>query len=709
MVNHIRQAIREKAHWQLIYTTGCLLLLLVTSCATTTPASSTPVPTPTAGVQDAARSVAKNFLGAWCRGSYRDMYGLLSASAKRQYAEADFGEYYNNFNLAATVKKCSSFEIQLAAPTSNGAAIDYGMRFDTQIFGELPLINTLMITTDGNRWVVDWSPGQIITGLAPGGLVVRNLTPALRGKILDHSGTELAVTDRAIKIGAVPGQISDHAGFADEYGPLVGLSATEVLQRLTQAKADWYVPLGLVSINKWESVKDRATAESGLIWDEVGVRRYPQIQSAAAVIGYGGQINEADLAKPAYLNYASGTWIGQSGIDGWGESKLAGFKSASLVVVNGLGVRTYIAAQRDLDGSRDVYTTLDLKLQRTVEELLGKQRGAIVVLEPKTGYIRALASFPSFDPNIFVSARTNLESVLKDSSAPLLNRGTQGVLPPGSVFKIVTMSAAIETGLYTEQTRQNCPATWNGLGPNFIKHDWSPVGQGIITLHQALVLSCNPYFWDIGLNLYKQRPDAISDMARQFGLGQSTSLIGGNDAPGQVPDAKWKDSQGQSWQAGDAVNMATGQGELLATPLQIADMIAAVANDGVIYRPTVVERITGTSSQQEEDIQPTVLRKLEIAPGILASVRAAMVDVVSSRSGTANQVFRNFKVTVAGKTGTAENPGGNPHAWFASYAPVDDPQIVVVVIIENGGEGSVVAAPIARKIYEAYFSSSLAH
>jgi penicillin-binding protein 2 len=366
-------------------------------------------------------------------------------------------------------------------------------------------------------------------------------------------------------------------------------------------------------------------------------------------------------------------------------------------------------AETSPEPAQAIYTTLDKDLQEGVQNAIAGFDGAAVVLELNTGRVLAMASSPSFDPNIFEPTNRNsgplLEELFKQENLPLLNRATQGQYPLGSVFKIVTMSAALESGLYTPETTYECGYHFTEV-QGLTLHDWTwdhfqqdgkTQPSGTLTLPEGLMRSCNPFFWHIGVDLFRQGlTTAVSDMAKGFGLGSPTGFEL-DEEEGQIPVPETEV---------DATNFAIGQGTTLVTPLQVADFIAAVGNGGTLYRPQVVEKIAPPDGNPTFTFQPEVRGTLPVSPETLKIVQDAMVSVVENRRGTAFHRFTGLNINVAGKTGTAQDPPRLPHAWFAGYTfegREDKPDIAVVVVLENQGEGSDYAAPVFRRIIEDYF------
>jgi penicillin-binding protein 2 len=355
--------------------------------------------------------------------------------------------------------------------------------------------------------------------------------------------------------------------------------------------------------------------------------------------------------------------------------------------------------------SQNIRTTLDIDVQQIVEKALADHIGAAIVMDVSNGSVLAMASHPTFDPNQLsqrMSAQ-DLNSILNDPGDPLINRATQSAYPPGSVFKIVAYSAALEKGGMSPNTPFNDPGYWDGLGVTFRKYCWIyPIthgGHGTLSLSSALTQSCDVTFYQVGQRLDQIDHNLLPDFARAFGLGQDTGFELG-ESQGLVPDP----NQGV-WRPGDPINMVIGQGSLLASPLQIVDMLAAVANGGTLYAPHIVASVSSLAEGTDTVLPAQVRSKLPDSAATLTSIRQALTRVTTDKNGTAYSAFHGDKIVSAGKTGTAEVlKEGEPHSWFAGYAPADNPKIAVVIFSEHGGEGSTTAAPIFREIVDKYFA-----
>ncbi|MBN8581365.1 MAG: hypothetical protein J0L96_11895, partial [Anaerolineae bacterium] len=346
-------------------------------------------------------------------------------------------------------------------------------------------------------------------------------------------------------------------------------------------------------------------------------------------------------------------------------------------------------------------------------------RGAVVVMEIDTGRILAMASGPDFDPNYFDAENPNnlgLGDLVNDSRTPILNRATQGQYPLGSVFKLITSAAGLESGLYLKDTPYDCQYEFTEV-QGFVLTDWTYTNcqdaiargeacnsartrpGGLLTLQEGLMRSCNPYFWHIGNDLYTnwQRPNDIANMARGFGLGSLTGIQQIPESAGQISDPATQI---------DAVNQAIGQGDMLVTPLQVARFIAAIANGGTLYRPQIVEKIQPVEGAAELIFKPEANGTLPVRSENLDIIREAMF-MVTGPNGTARADIRGLQFNVAGKTGTAESSNGLPHAWFAGFTDNEEntglPDIAIAVIVENIGQGSEYGVPIFRAMVETYY------
>ena len=355
-------------------------------------------------------------------------------------------------------------------------------------------------------------------------------------------------------------------------------------------------------------------------------------------------------------------------------------------------------AEAEPEAAESIYTTLDKDLQVQTQKAIEGFKAAAVVLERDTGRVLAVASSPGFDPNLFTPTNPNFNP---SAAADFYNRAVQGAYPLGSVFKIITMSAALESGLFTPESKYECGSYYTEL-PGDPLRDWTVEKglppSGTLTLPEGLMRSCNPWFYHIGVELFRQKgSNFLADIARGFGLGNGTGIGGVGDAGGNVQDPT---------NDPEAAQAAIGQYTLLVTPLQVANFVAAVGNGGTLYRPQIIEKIAPLDGDPDFTFKPEERGKLPISPANLQVVQEAMRSVIQNNKGTAHYVFASLREPVYGKTGTAQSDGEKPHAWFAAYTDAkraDKPDIAVAVVAEYAGEGSEIAAPIVRRIIEIYF------
>ena len=424
------------------------------------------------------------------------------------------------------------------------------------------------------------------------------------------------------------------------------------------------------------------------------MRRYPEGMLAAQLLGYAGQINDRELAAQSEREYHLGDLIGKAGLERRYEEALRGVDGAEFVVVNAMGRRVATLSEgppRLPVPGHGLTLTLDLDIQRALETAMeGIERGAAVVLDPRDGAVLAMVSKPAFDPNEFSGGISfaRWKEINRDGAYPLLNRAIQSAYPPGSTFKMITMMAGLRDDLIDGNSRfpVSCTGGYVYGGRRF--GCWQKRGHGSLDTRQALQHSCDVYFYQLGL---KEGLARLSSTAMALGLGQRTGIDLPAETRGLVPDEAYYDKRFKrgTWPRGVLLNLSIGQGELLASPLQLATMTAILANGGRAVRPHVVHAVAGV---------PTFKVEKPVEPGIQTEqadwdvVHEAMQLVVDA--GTAGAA-RVEGVKVAGKTGTAQNPHGNDHALFVAYAPADAPRFALAVVAENSGHGGSIAAPVA--------------
>lgn len=539
--------------------------------------------------------------------------------------------------------------------------------------------------------------------------------PAPRGRILDRYGKELVVNRTSFDIYAIPKDIKDIPYLIELLSPVLNLDANQTNKNIESAlnKKSFKPVLLAKDINRDQLayIEARRSSLPGVIIEINNLRQYPHGDLGASFLGYIGKVSEAELKNNPKIN--SNDLVGKTGIEkGW-ESSLRGNDGYTQKVTDALGreVKSNLFLEdlqnkKSMPGS-DVRLTIDIELQKAAEEILGEESGAIVVVNVNTGEVLALASKPSFNPADFIKgidAKT-WSNLVNDKSSPLLNRATQGLYAPGSVFKMVPSVAALNEGFMNEEEYVYCPGYYKSGNSKF--RCWKRGGHGWVNLRSSIVKSCDVYFYKIaemmGIN-------NLSKYMRAFGYGSVTDL-GIEERAGISPSREWKQKRfNKPWYKGETIVSAIGQGYVSVTPIQVSMMTAAVANNGKLLKPTIVREITSYEGEEKYKHTPVVTSQIPVQQEMLDLVKDAMVGVVNDPGGT-GRAARLKDMTVAGKTGTAqvvsldsqsEDRKHRDHAWFTSYAPAETPEVAVTVLIEHGGKGGAVAAPIAGKILEIY-------
>ncbi|MBI4492812.1 MAG: penicillin-binding protein 2 [Chloroflexi bacterium] len=686
----------RKAHPTLLSTqhsalsTVLALLLLAVAC------TSRPAP----------GEVAGRYLDAWQRDAYNDMYDLLSAQARSTINREQFVRRYQAIQEGVGVLETHAQLGQGKAPGADErqATLPYSVERRTARLGTLREDNQLPLVWEANTWRIDWTPSLIFRQLTPDGLVRMLPQDGARGRILDRKGRPLAGPGTIVSLGLVPGQLEDRPAVLRLLQQHLGIQPERMAAGLDRSQPDWFVPVQDLASQRAAALPNELRTAPGVVLREVNRRTYPAGPVAAHVVGYLSALTADELKTLAASGYEEDDVLGRAGIEAWAEESLAGEKGGELRIVSPQGEVLSTLARREARPGGDVQLALDLDLQRLAAEALGERPGSVVMLDPRTNEVLALVSYPSFDPNGFILGWSQDEwtRLSSDPHQPFLNRPAEAAYPTGSVFKLVTTAAALEQGGYTAESPFRCDGVWRGLGGDTVLRDWLPQGHGDTTLARGLTQSCNIVFYELGKALGERDPGLLARFARGFGFGKPTGLVGLAEVPGLVPDPQWKEQSGNGpWYLGDSVNQAIGQGYFLATPLQVGNMVAAVARGGALRSPVLVREVAGRSGRRAYQAQD--LGTLPVSAQHLATIQTSMRGVTRLPDGTAAQAFRGFSVPVAGKTGSAETDGKNAHAWFAGYAPADNPQVVLVVMAEERGLGAEVAAPVARQILEGYF------
>jgi penicillin-binding protein 2 len=694
------------------------------STATTLATPSLPGPqVETTNVPD-PRQAAQAYLDHWKAEEYPAMYAMLTKVSQDAISEADFTARYQGVANEAALSSWD-YEILSSLKNPESGQVGYKVTLHSILVGDIDRETMMSLGLEDGAWRIQWDDSLILPELRGGNNLSMEYRIPSRGNIYSSDGRALVAQADAVAIGLDTAAVdpAQEDGLLGEIYRLTGVHP-QTLSGMIEAwrPFGYYLPVADISVDALAPREAVLAGYSGVILQPFRTRYYFDDGIAAHVLGYMSLIQPDEVDYYKRLGYRVDERVGRDGLEYYAEKSLAGVRGGALYVVDpNKNIITQLAA-RDPQPAEAVYTTIDYDLQLGLQRsnaLSAGMQGAVVVLERDTGRVLAMLSSPGFNPNLFEPANYNYSFLINDlyaSTTPLLNRATQGQYPLGSVFKIVTMSAALQSGLYTKDSEYNCGYFFTELS-GMEPHDWTydhylkdgkTQASGRLTLPEGLMRSCNPWFWHIGLDLYKRGMfTAISDMARGFGLGSSTGIEIG-DLPGQIPDPTSEV---------DAINLAIAQGNTLITPLQVADFVAAVGNGGTLYTPQVIDRIVPVVGDPTYVFSPTVRGTLPVSPENLSIVQEAMVSVVMNPRGTAyrtsaygiNSFVSTTGIPVAAKTGTAESGYTDPHAWFAGYTFAgreNRPDIAIAVLVENGGEGSVVAAPIFRRVLEIYFLGS---
>lgn len=516
---------------------------------------------------------------------------------------------------------------------------------------------------------------------------------APRGVIRDRTGRELVSNRLAFDCYAIPYKSGEETALR-RLAPILKLSESKLLERYASRKRGALTPILLsndVSPETAIRIEESAWDLPNVYIETRPIREYRLGEAAAHITGYIGAIGDEEYDHRRGFGFRFTDWLGRSGLERVYDGYLRGEHGVEQFEADSRGRLLRVLDVRERVQGRSLDLTIDQDLQRFTYELMKETPGAVVVMELEKGGILALVSSPSYDPNIFVRSRLEAQRIrqtLKDPLKPLLNRALIGEYPPGSTFKIISALAALQANAISGSTRFFCPGSFYLGGFRF--GCWKKEGHGSQDLLEAIEHSCNVFFFNTGM---KTGPDAIARMSRSFGLGELARLDLGMEGKGLVPDPKWKEKTfKEKWYAGETANFAIGQGHLLTTPLQMVRAAAVIATGGRVLHPYIVSRVEGV------DISPSQVRKVRLDSADLALVRRGMERVVASDAGT-GQKARSEDFAIAGKTGTAQAPNGEDHAWFIGYAPAGEPRVAIVVFAERGGMGGMVSAPIAGKIF----------
>ncbi|MFH1593757.1 MAG: penicillin-binding protein 2 [Candidatus Omnitrophota bacterium] len=517
---------------------------------------------------------------------------------------------------------------------------------------------------------------------------------APRGRIFDRNGNLLVNNRLSFDVEVIYQEIKDPGRIADLLSGILGIEKKAVAESMERARNKPFVPMKLARDIKKEKaieIEEMRLDFPGLIVTTRPLRNYIYKENMAHLLGYLGKISESELLRYRTYGYRMIDYVGKDGVEWFYNDYLRGTNGGLQIEVDSRGRQLRVLATKEPSAGRDLYLSVDIELQKFCDSIMNGKKGAIIAMESSTGAILAMVSRPNFDPNVFIAVNDKeVSRLLNDSEGfPLMNRAIAGTYPPGSIFKTVVATAALETGTIDDRSIFYCSGI-HVVG-NRIFHCWKEKGHGSQNVGQGIQNSCNSFFYQLGLVLGVER---ISEYASKFGLGSLLGIDLPGEKPGLVPTPSWKRrSLKASWFNGETANYSIGQGYLLITPLQALNLVNVFASGGMIVEPYVAARIENVRVRHLDPRQ-TGFKKTTVK-----SVKVALKNVVNAPRGTGIYA-RSEEIIISGKTGTAQNPHGKTHAWFTGFAPFKDPKITVVVFSEHGGKGGLDPARFAKKIIE---------
>lgn len=680
----------------------------------------------TTHAQATPESVVTAFLNAWDAGDMDTMYSYLSPQSKEFYAQQVFNARYQVANEAMRFEgvRHTLHETRIQGIT---AAVTYDVAIESREFGTLEDTGRTMrlVNTDG-RWGIAWSSMDIFDALTAESTITAAGVLPPRAMIYDRNG--LPLTSNSTVIGLYVNRMS--MGNEESCIQLIAsITRRPVLafrNLFAQYNADTNFFLEELNNDTYERYRADLEAFCGITFTESrNARIYYGNNAVAHVVGFVGPITAEQEEQYRQRGYNTTDLVGQTGVERAYESFLAGVPSRVLRIREPGGTVLRELGSSTGTPSAPVQLTIDRDLQLAVAQAMYDAyeyaqpnwgsvagAGAAVVLDVNSGDVLAMASYPFVDPHLFERESLNprrqelLGVVVNDPRQPLANHATQNQFTPGSVFKIITAAAVLNEDLIEPEQIYDCQLYWDGRpfgDTQEQRQDWRVVDEmeaaGEITPAQAIMSSCNPFFWEYGAVLYNRvAKGKLNEYAQMMGLGRQYTLFPGSpEAAGEikVPNT-----------IPEAINEAVGQGDISLPPLQMAVATAAIANGGTVYRPQIVKQVGGLDNTDTVRVsEPEVLSTLDFKPGVMETLQQGMCGVVSDFDyGTAYIRFDNAPYSACGKTGTAQT-GLYPNAWFVAYAPADDPQIAVVVMVAQSLEGSQIAAPITRRILDYYFQA----
>jgi len=612
-------------------------------------------------------------------------------------------------------------------------------RFNQRVkyFGMIIIL--LFIILVGRLFYLQVVLGEKYQELANGNRIDIREIQAPRGKIRAQNGKILISNRLAYTVSIIPEKANDELNSTlQKVSKILNIDFEKMKEKVNDKLKNKAIILKRdISQKELVIIEERKNELPGVIIDKVPVRDYVYNSFGSHMLGYVGEISASQLKRLSSLGYEANDIVGKTGLEKEYEKYLQGIDGRKQIEVNSLGqkIRT-LGIDQPISGN-DLVLNIDFELQKAIEKYLknGLKRlrkemaqgekndsssvnegvqpptgGAVVALNPKTGEVLALASAPEYDLSYFSGgiSISKWRALNTNPLRPLFNRAIRSTPPSGSIFKLVTGTAAIEELGITGGSHFYDPGYYKVGNIKF--ENWWTGGQGSLNFIESIAFSNNTVFYKLGHRLYKLDKGLLQKYAREYGLGSKTGIDLPNEESGLVPDAAWRKKTfdkriNQIWLPGYTINLSIGQGNLRTTPVQLASLVATVANGGTLYSPQIVDKVIDYKGNIVKDFKSEVLNKLPVEDRTLRILQRGMVGVTTY--GTARSAFEDFNFKVAGKTGTAQTgPGKNNHAWFAGYAPASNPQIAIAVFLEYGDSSSN-TLPIAKKILRSYLDSKM--
>jgi penicillin-binding protein 2 len=714
-----------------------LLLLALTACRPASASQPIVIPTlvrlPSAYPLENAERVAREFLQNWQDGQYDWMYDLLTFASRESYTREQFSDQYRRTAEALALTDLAIQPTGIYRQQDEIAIFTYELTLQTAFgtFNEGERALQLVVDDLGGNdrdWRIAWTPGAIFPELAGGGSIRVTRVPPNRANIYDRDGDVLGDQNgRLVAINVVRASVPAYPECLTALARALDQPAEAIQARWEARPVSERVEVGTIDAVRYTETHADLEALCRAEFDARSARRYPDGTVMPHILGYVGFPTEEQIEALRAAGFSSDSIIGRAGIEATWDETLRGVPSLRVQLVGPAGQVLRELASVPGRAGQSLWLTLDAAFQARVQRIVADAftvakdtwartsgGASVVVMDVHTGAIYALVSYPTFDNNAYTAyplmgrqeAARMIAEFQADPLRPEVNRPVQGVFTLGSVMKTIAAAAAADSGVYALDQRYTCTGVWNR---DITRYDWLPGGHGTLTLPGSLTQSCNPYYYEVGYNLYMADPWILPNYARRLGFGVPTGMTDLVDAAGFMPDPEWfRTTFGTEMPFSEEVNMAIGQGYVQVTPLQVTRWFAAIANGGDLPRPYLVER-TGLIGGELTTVAQVHLTPTGLRPEVIDMLHDGLCAVTTESYGTAEFVFRNSPLQalgVCGKTGTAQTGGPETpsHAWFAAYAPRVNPEIAVVALVETAGQGSEIAAPIVRQVMEAYFN-----